>query len=116
MPGCSWRGHLRWVHILFITAWVFLEGTPAMGTYSFHYCPGVLGGDTCDGYIFFSLLPEYSWRGHLRWVHILFINAWVFLEETPAMGTYYFHYCPGVLGGDTYDGYISLISVSASVS
>ncbi|GKA80331.1 hypothetical protein Tco_0786927 [Tanacetum coccineum] len=66
MPGCSWRGHLRGVHI--------------------HFCPGVLGGDTCEGYIF--------------------ITARVFLEGTPAMGTYGFHYCPGVLGGDTYDGYI----------
>ncbi|GKA65112.1 hypothetical protein Tco_0764819, partial [Tanacetum coccineum] len=66
MPGCSWRGHLRGVHI--------------------HYCPGVLGGDTWEGYIF--------------------ITVWVFLEETPVMGTYGFHYCPGVLGGDTYDGYI----------
>ncbi|GJZ93360.1 hypothetical protein Tco_0665425 [Tanacetum coccineum] len=66
MPGCSWRGHLRGVHI--------------------HYCPGVLGGDTYEGYIF--------------------ITARVFLEGTPAMGTYGFHYCPGVLGGDTYDGYI----------
>ncbi|GKD63718.1 hypothetical protein Tco_1305826, partial [Tanacetum coccineum] len=56
--GCSWRGHLRWVHILYITAWVFLAGTPTMG---------VLGGDICDGYIFFSLLPGCSWRGHLRW-------------------------------------------------
>ncbi|GJY37054.1 retrovirus-related pol polyprotein from transposon TNT 1-94 [Tanacetum coccineum] len=64
MPGCSWRGHLRGVHI--------------------HYCPGVLEGDTCDGYIF--------------------ITARVFLEGTPAMGTYGFHYCLGVLGGDTYDG------------
>ncbi|GKB13925.1 50S ribosomal protein HLP, mitochondrial-like protein [Tanacetum coccineum] len=66
MPGCSWRGHLRGVHIhycpgvlggdtcegyIFITARVFLEGTPVMGTYGFHYCPGVLGGDTYDGYI-----------------------------------------------------------------
>ncbi|GJR52623.1 hypothetical protein Tco_1403144 [Tanacetum coccineum] len=66
MPGCSWRGHLRGVHIhycpgvlggdtckgyIFITAQVFLKGTPAMGTYGFHYCPGVLGGDTYDGYI-----------------------------------------------------------------
>nr|GEY16170.1 ribonuclease H-like domain-containing protein [Tanacetum cinerariifolium] len=56
-----------------------------MGTYYFYYCPGVLGGDTYDGYIFFSncpgvlgggiydgyiffsLLPGCSWRGHLRW-------------------------------------------------
>ncbi|GJT73443.1 hypothetical protein Tco_1032729 [Tanacetum coccineum] len=36
---------------IFITARVFLEGTPVMGTYGFHYCPGVLGGDTYDGYI-----------------------------------------------------------------
>ncbi|GJR35310.1 pyruvate dehydrogenase (acetyl-transferring) kinase, mitochondrial [Tanacetum coccineum] len=66
MPKCSWRGHLRGIHI--------------------HYCPGVLGGDTYEGYIF--------------------ITARVFLEGTPAMGTYGFYYCPGVLGGDTYDGYI----------
>ncbi|GKE09673.1 hypothetical protein Tco_1413224 [Tanacetum coccineum] len=66
MPGCSWRGHLRGVHI--------------------HYCPGVLGRETCEGYIF--------------------ITARMFLEGTPAMGTYGFYYYPGVLGGDTYDGYI----------
>ncbi|GKA39031.1 retrovirus-related pol polyprotein from transposon TNT 1-94 [Tanacetum coccineum] len=65
MPGCSWKGHLRGVHI--------------------HYCPDVLGRDTCEGCIF--------------------ITAWVFLEETPVMGTYGFHYCPGVLRGDTYDGF-----------
>ncbi|GJX64897.1 hypothetical protein Tco_0299240, partial [Tanacetum coccineum] len=47
-------------------------------------CPGVLGGDTCEGYIF--------------------ITARVFLEGTPVMGTYGFHYCPGVLREDTYDG------------
>ncbi|GJQ90767.1 hypothetical protein Tco_0001906 [Tanacetum coccineum] len=70
MPGCSWRGHLRGVHI--------------------HCCPGVIGGDTCEGYIF--------------------ITARVFLEGTPAMGTYDFHYCPGVLGGDTYDGGRTLVS------
>ncbi|GJT99371.1 50S ribosomal protein HLP, mitochondrial-like protein [Tanacetum coccineum] len=35
LPGCSWRGHLRGVHI--------------------HYCPGVLGGDTCEGYIFITV-------------------------------------------------------------
>ncbi|GJT65512.1 hypothetical protein Tco_1016992 [Tanacetum coccineum] len=61
MPGYSWRGHLRGVHT--------------------HYCPGVLGGDTCEGYILitarvflegtpargtYSLLPGCSWRGHLR--------------------------------------------------
>ncbi|GJY32124.1 putative reverse transcriptase domain-containing protein [Tanacetum coccineum] len=34
---------------IFITARVFLEGTPVMGTYGFHYCPGVLRGDTYDG-------------------------------------------------------------------
>ncbi|GJR30927.1 cleavage/polyadenylation specificity factor [Tanacetum coccineum] len=66
LPRCSWKGHLRGVHIhycpgvlggdtcegyIFITARVFLEGTPVMGTYGFHYCPGVLGGDTYDGYI-----------------------------------------------------------------
>ncbi|GKE96395.1 hypothetical protein Tco_1581250, partial [Tanacetum coccineum] len=44
----------------------------------------VLGGDTCEGYIF--------------------ITARVFLDGTPAMGTYGFHYCPSVLGGETYDG------------
>ncbi|GJV17453.1 hypothetical protein Tco_1362776 [Tanacetum coccineum] len=46
MPGCSWRGHLRGVHI--------------------HYCPGVLGRETCEGYIF--------------------ITVRMFLEGTPAMG------------------------------
>ncbi|GJU77318.1 hypothetical protein Tco_1274388 [Tanacetum coccineum] len=81
MPGCSWRGHLRGVHI--------------------HYCPGVLGRDTCEGYtviiarVFLegtpargtqSLLPGCSWKGHLRGVHI--------------------HYCPSILGGDTCEGYI----------
>ncbi|GKD98365.1 hypothetical protein Tco_1382262, partial [Tanacetum coccineum] len=59
-------GHLRGVHI--------------------HYCPGVLGGDTCEGY--------------------KFITTRVFLEGTPAMGTSGFHYIPGVFEGDTYDGYI----------
>ncbi|GKA11638.1 hypothetical protein Tco_0691184 [Tanacetum coccineum] len=47
---------------IFRDAWVFLEGTPVMGTKDFHYCPGVLGGDTCDGY------------------KRVFINARVFLE------------------------------------
>ncbi|GJZ12909.1 hypothetical protein Tco_0548139 [Tanacetum coccineum] len=82
MLGCSWRGHLRGAHIHYCP--VFLEGTPARGTYSL--LPGVLGGDTCEGHIF--------------------ISSRVFLEGTPVMGTYGFHYCPGVLGGDTYDGYI----------
>ncbi|GJT62805.1 retrovirus-related pol polyprotein from transposon TNT 1-94 [Tanacetum coccineum] len=36
MPGCSWRAHMR-------------GGTPAMDTYGFYYCPGVLRGDTYDG-------------------------------------------------------------------
>ncbi|GJV63222.1 hypothetical protein Tco_1474050 [Tanacetum coccineum] len=62
-----------------------------MQGYNYHYCPGVLRGDTCEGYIF--------------------ITARVFLEGTPVMGTYGFHYCPGVLGGDTYDGkYRTLIA------
>nr|GEZ93965.1 hypothetical protein [Tanacetum cinerariifolium] len=60
----------------------FLEGTPARGTDSLQ--PGVLGGDTNEGYIF--------------------ISARVFLKGTPMMGTHGFHYCPSVLGGDTYDG------------
>ncbi|GJW93958.1 hypothetical protein Tco_0173630, partial [Tanacetum coccineum] len=47
---------------IFRDARVFLEGTPVMGTKDFHYCPGVLGGDTCDGY------------------KRVFINARVFLE------------------------------------
>ncbi|GKB42365.1 putative reverse transcriptase domain-containing protein [Tanacetum coccineum] len=47
MPRCSWRGHLRGAHIHYCP--VFLEGTPVMGTYDIHFCPGVLGGDTCDG-------------------------------------------------------------------
>ncbi|GKC44264.1 hypothetical protein Tco_1061986 [Tanacetum coccineum] len=69
MPGCSWRGHLRGVHIhycpgvlgrdtcegyIFITARVFLEGTPVIGTYGFHYCSGVIGGDTYDGVLQFT--------------------------------------------------------------
>ncbi|GKA28822.1 hypothetical protein Tco_0715067 [Tanacetum coccineum] len=41
-----------------------INGTPARGTYSL--LPGVLGGDTYEGYIF--------------------ISAWVFLEGTPVMG------------------------------
>ncbi|GJU71039.1 hypothetical protein Tco_1262444 [Tanacetum coccineum] len=64
-------------------------------------CPGVLGGDTCEGYIFisahvflegtpargtYSLLPGCSWRGHC---------------EGYSMGV---SLLPGVLGGDTYDG------------
>ncbi|GJZ27227.1 putative reverse transcriptase domain-containing protein [Tanacetum coccineum] len=69
-------GHLRGAHIHYCP--VFLEGTPVRGTYSL--LPGVLGGDTIEGY------------------------ARVFLEGTPVMGTYGFHYCQGVLGGDTYDG------------
>ncbi|GKE41969.1 hypothetical protein Tco_1469253 [Tanacetum coccineum] len=71
MLGCSWRGHVRGVHI--------------------YYCPSVLGGDICEGYIF--------------------ITARVFLEGTPAMGTYGFHYCPGVLGGDTYDGFFIVMQL-----
>ncbi|GJR15586.1 hypothetical protein Tco_0798238 [Tanacetum coccineum] len=47
---------------------------------------GAFGGDTCEGYIF--------------------ITARVFLEGTLVMGTYGFHYCLGVLGGDTYDGLV----------
>ncbi|GKF92360.1 hypothetical protein Tco_0279079, partial [Tanacetum coccineum] len=74
--------HLRGAHIHYCP--VFLEGTLARGIYSL--LPGVHGGDTCEGYIF--------------------ISAWVFLEGTPVMGTYGFHYCPSILGGDTYDRYI----------
>nr|GEW33651.1 hypothetical protein [Tanacetum cinerariifolium] len=57
-----------------------------MGAHGFHYCLSVLGGDTCEGYIF--------------------IFAWVFLEGTPMMGAHGFHYCLSVLGGDTYDGHL----------
>ncbi|GJW46711.1 putative reverse transcriptase domain-containing protein [Tanacetum coccineum] len=78
LPRTPSGGHLRGAHIHYCP--VFLEGTPARGTYSL--LPGVLGGDTIEGY------------------------ARVFLEGTPVMGTYGFHYCQGVLGGDTYDGYI----------
>ncbi|GJU56692.1 hypothetical protein Tco_1234458 [Tanacetum coccineum] len=77
MPGCSWRGHLRGAHIHYCS--VFLEGTPARGTYSlllgvlggtparvtYSLLTGVLGGDTCEGHIFIT--ARYSWRGHLRW-------------------------------------------------
>ncbi|GJU19233.1 hypothetical protein Tco_1152575 [Tanacetum coccineum] len=83
-------GHLREAHIHYSP--VFLEGTPARGTYSL--LPGVLGGDTCEGYIF--------------------ITARVFLEGTPVMGTYGFHYCPSVLGGDTSDGYIVMDAPTSS--
>ncbi|GJW83795.1 putative reverse transcriptase domain-containing protein [Tanacetum coccineum] len=76
LPRTPSGGHLRGAHIHYCP--VFLEGTPVRGTYSL--LPGVLGGDTIEGY------------------------ARVFLEGTPVMGTYGFHYCPGVLGGDTYDG------------
>ncbi|GJY07093.1 hypothetical protein Tco_0374147 [Tanacetum coccineum] len=86
MPGCSWRGHLRGAHIHYCP--VFLEGTPARGTYSllsgvlggdtargtYSLLPGVLGGDTCKGYIFNS--------------------AWVFLEGTPVIGPYGFPLLP----------------------
>ncbi|GJW05953.1 hypothetical protein Tco_1568376 [Tanacetum coccineum] len=48
---CSWRGHLRGVHI--------------------HYCPGVLGGDTCDGTYMVSSLA---------------ILPVVFLREPPGDG------------------------------
>ncbi|GJU85656.1 retrovirus-related pol polyprotein from transposon TNT 1-94 [Tanacetum coccineum] len=149
MSRCSWRGHLRGVHIhfclgvlggdtcegyIFITFRVFLEGTPAMGTYGFHYCPDVLGGDTYDGYIVHRYATKgafgyrFSTKGafgcaesqqrvrlgeqkKLKGVlggdtceRYIFITARVLLEGTHAMGTYGFHYCPGVLGGDTYDG------------
>ncbi|GJT34110.1 hypothetical protein Tco_0924529 [Tanacetum coccineum] len=43
---------------IFISARVFLEGTPVMGTYGFHYCPGVLGGDTYDGNSAKMLIPH----------------------------------------------------------
>ncbi|GJY66620.1 hypothetical protein Tco_0468858 [Tanacetum coccineum] len=87
MPGCSWRGHLRGVHIhfcpsvlggdtcegyIFITARVFLEGTPVMGTYGFHYCPGVLGGDTYYGYI-------VHWFHELRLTRYCCQGSWLML-------------------------------------
>ncbi|GJS39633.1 hypothetical protein Tco_0564676 [Tanacetum coccineum] len=78
MPGCSWRGHLRGAHIHYCP--VFLEGTPARGTYSLLL--GVLGGETWDTY-----------EGYI------FISARVFLEGTPVMGTYGFYYCPVFLEG-----------------
>ncbi|GJV88222.1 hypothetical protein Tco_1532160 [Tanacetum coccineum] len=76
-----WRGHCGVAHFS-LPARLFLEGTPARGTYSL--LPGVLGGDTYEGHIFIT--ARCSWRGHLRGVHI--------------------HFCLGVLGGDTCDGYI----------
>ncbi|GJV37600.1 hypothetical protein Tco_1410077 [Tanacetum coccineum] len=66
MPECSWWGHAGGVHIHLLPAVGLLEGTPA----GLHI-----------------IMPGCSWRGHLH-------------------GTYGFHYYPGVLGGDTYDGYI----------
>ncbi|GJY09925.1 hypothetical protein Tco_0378110 [Tanacetum coccineum] len=71
-----------------------MEGTPARGTYSL--LSGVLGGDTCEGYIF--------------------ITARVFLEGTPVMGTYGFHYYPSVLGGDTSDGRITYVVTSPHIA
>ncbi|GJW57107.1 hypothetical protein Tco_0103838 [Tanacetum coccineum] len=134
MPGCSWRGHLRGAHIHYCP--VFLEGTPTRGTYSL--LSGVLGGDTCEGHIFitawcswrghlrgahihyclvflegtpargtYSLLPGVLGRDTCE--GYIFNSAWLFLEGTPVMGTYGFHYCPGVLGGDTYDGIIKMM-------
>ncbi|GJW13323.1 ribose-phosphate pyrophosphokinase 4 [Tanacetum coccineum] len=68
-----------------------------------HYCDAfsvILGlsftrGDTCEGYIF--------------------ITARVFLEGTPVIDTYGFHYCPSVLGGDTYDGTMTTVNQGMSV-
>nr|GEW78263.1 putative reverse transcriptase domain-containing protein [Tanacetum cinerariifolium] len=77
-----------------------------MGTYYFHYCSGVLGGDTYDGYISFSLLPGCSWRGHLRWVHIRSITARVFLEGTPTMGTY-----SSLLSGCSWRGHLRWVII-----
>nr|GEW79481.1 putative reverse transcriptase domain-containing protein [Tanacetum cinerariifolium] len=48
---------------IFISAWVFLEGTPMMGTHGFHYFPSVLGGDTYDGYL---LHRFHELRGHYK--------------------------------------------------
>ncbi|GJU46139.1 putative reverse transcriptase domain-containing protein [Tanacetum coccineum] len=45
LGGDTYEGYI------FITARVFLEETPVMGTYGSHYCLGVLRGDTYDGYI-----------------------------------------------------------------
>ncbi|GJW47114.1 RNA-directed DNA polymerase [Tanacetum coccineum] len=76
LPGCSCRGHLRGVHI--------------------HYCLSVLGGDTCEGYIFItarlflegtpvrgaqSLLPETldTWR------HYLLSNEFVLFSDHEAL-------------------------------
>ncbi|GJV43955.1 hypothetical protein Tco_1428491 [Tanacetum coccineum] len=63
-------------------------------------CPGVLGGDTYEGHIFIT--ARCSWRGHLRGAHIHY--CLVFLERTPARGTYSLQ--PDVLGGDISEGYI----------
>ncbi|GKB46495.1 hypothetical protein Tco_0897248 [Tanacetum coccineum] len=49
-------------------------------------CPGVLVGDTYDGYILFSLCPGV-------------------LGGNTHDGNIFFYYCPGVLEGNTYDGY-----------
>ncbi|GJX93206.1 putative ribonuclease H-like domain-containing protein [Tanacetum coccineum] len=67
----------------YITARVFLEGTPTRGTLlpgcswrghlqGVHYCPGVLGGDTYKGYITARVFLEGT---PVTGVHILFINA-----------------------------------------
>ncbi|GJS86211.1 hypothetical protein Tco_0814656 [Tanacetum coccineum] len=104
MPGCSWRGHLQVVHYClgvfrgdtykgYITARVFLEGTPTRDTLllgcswrghlqGVHYCPGVLGGDTYKGYITAQVFLEGT---PVTGVHILFINAGYALTANPTI-------------------------------
>nr|GEY46593.1 hypothetical protein [Tanacetum cinerariifolium] len=50
---------------IFISAWVFLEGTSMMGKHGFHYCPSVLGGDTYDGFTFLVVAAVYCSRNSI---------------------------------------------------
>ncbi|GJQ93789.1 hypothetical protein Tco_0004928 [Tanacetum coccineum] len=78
-------------------------GTTCCGVHSI-IALGVIGWGTTFRGGTYSLLMSVLGGDNLRGV--IFFTARVFLEGTPVMGTYGFHYCPGVLGGDTYDGYI----------
>ncbi|GKB55925.1 hypothetical protein Tco_0912111 [Tanacetum coccineum] len=76
-------------------------GTTCCGVHSI-IALGVIGWGTTFRGGTYSLLMSVLGGDNLRGV--IFFTARVFLEGTPVMGTYGFHYCPGVLGGDTYDG------------
>ncbi|GJY21599.1 hypothetical protein Tco_0394165 [Tanacetum coccineum] len=54
-------------------------------------------------------------EGTPRWGTYNLNTCRVFLEGTPMRGTHYFYYCPGVLGGNTYDGIIMRESNSSRI-